>query len=127
LGQDNTEPRRIIAVSAQTCDWAGYKCDALQPANPFSESGRKYKILILAGHSGVATRAMSLLLTHEEPWCLDAFYGLDQEIAVMGSPLAAVIEVSYKRLSGHDGIGDEREIDAEPRSIRVRTALPLKA
>lgn len=95
--------------------------------NPFSESGRKHKILILAGHSGVSTRAMSLLLTHEEPWCLEAFYDLDQEIAVMGSPLAVVIEVNYKRLFGHDGIGDEREINAEPKSIRVRTALPLKA
>ena len=95
--------------------------------NPFSQSGRKNKILILAGHSGVATRAMSLLLTHEEPWCLDAFYDLDQEIAVMGDPLAVVIEVSYRRLLGHDGIGDEREINAEPKSIRVRSALPLKA
>jgi TIR domain len=95
--------------------------------NPFSQEGRKYKILILAGHSGVATRAMSLLLTHEEPWCLDAFYYLDQEIAVVGSPLAAVIEVSYRRLHGHDGFGDEREIKAESRSIRVRTVLPLKA
>jgi hypothetical protein len=93
--------------------------------NPFSQSDRKHKILILAGHSGVATRAMSLLLTHEEPWCLDAFYFLDQEIAVMGSPLAVVIEVSYKRLPGHDRIGDEREINAEHQSIRVRTALPL--
>lgn len=94
--------------------------------NPFSQSGRKNKILILAGHSGVATRAMSLLLTHEESWCLDAFYDLDQEIAVMGDPLAVVIEVRYRRLLGHDGIGDEREINAEPRSIGVRSALPLK-
>jgi hypothetical protein len=93
--------------------------------NPFSQSGRKHKILILAGHSGVATRAMSLLLTHEESWCLDAFYDLDQEIAVMGSPLAVVIEVSYKRGLSHDGIGDEREINAEPRSIRLRAALSL--
>jgi|HubBroStandDraft_5_1064220.scaffolds.fasta_scaffold62645_2 hypothetical protein len=95
--------------------------------NPFSQSGRKNKILILAGHSGVATRAMSLLLTHEEPWCLDAFYDLDQEIAVMGDPLAVVIEVNYRRLLGHDGIGDEREINAVPKSICVRSALPLKA
>jgi hypothetical protein len=95
--------------------------------NPFSQSDQKHKILILAGHSGVATRAMSLLLTNEEPWCLNAFYDLDQEIAVMGGPLAVVIEVSYKRLFSHDGIGDDREINAEPRSIRVCAALPLKA
>ena len=96
--------------------------------NPFSQSSHKHKILILAGHSGVATRAMSLLLTNEEQWCLDAFYDLDQEIALMGSPLAVVIEVSYQRLPGHEGgIGDEREISDEPGSICVRTALPLKA
>jgi TIR domain len=96
--------------------------------NPFSQSSHKHKILILAGHSGVATRAMSLLLTNEEPWCLDAFYDLDQEIALMGSPLAVIIEVSYQRLPGHEGgIGDEREISDEPGSIRVLTALPLKA
>jgi hypothetical protein len=95
--------------------------------NPFSRSGQKHKILILAGHSGIATRAMSLLLTHEEPWCLDAFFDLDQEIAMMGSPLAAVIEVSYKRTPGHDGIGDERVISTEHNSIRVRDAIVLKA
>jgi TIR domain len=96
--------------------------------NPFSQSNRKNKILILAGHSGVATRAMSLLLTNEDQWCLDAFFDLDQEIAVMGSPLAAVIEVSYRRLPGHGGsIGDEREISDEPKSICLRAALPLKA
>lgn len=95
--------------------------------NPFSRPGLKHKILILAGHSGVATRAMSLLLTNEEPWCLDAFFVLDQEIALMGSPLAAVIEVSYKRNPGHDGIGDERVISPESNSIRVRDAIVLKA
>jgi hypothetical protein len=58
---------------------------------------------------------------------LDAFYDLDQEIAVMGDPLAVVIEVNYRRLLGHDGIGDEREINAAPKSICVRSALPLKA
>jgi hypothetical protein len=95
--------------------------------NPFSRPGQKHKILILAGHSGVATRAMSLLLTNEEPWCLDTFFDLDQEIAVMGSPLAAVIEVSYKRTHEDGGIGDKRVISTELNSIRVRDVIALKA
>ncbi len=95
--------------------------------SPYAEPGLRQKILILAGHSGVATRAMSLLLTNEEPWCLDAFYQLDQEIAVMGGPLAAVIEVGYTRTRARDGLGDDRVINTHPESIRVRTVLPLKA
>ncbi len=94
--------------------------------NPYATPGRGHKILILAGHSGVATRAMSLLLTNEERWCLDAFYHLDQEIAVMGGPLAAVIEVSYFRTRGRDGLGDDRVINTHPGSIQVRSVLPLK-
>lgn len=95
--------------------------------NPFSEPAREHKILILAGHSGVATRAMSLLLTHEEPWCLDAFYGLDQEIAVMGDPLAAVIEVNFTRMPGHEKFGDDRDIPSRPGAIAVRGVIPLRA
>jgi hypothetical protein len=95
--------------------------------NPYSEPGGGHKILILAGHSGVATRAMSLLLTNEEEWCLDAFYHLDQEIAVMGGPLAAVIEVSYKRQQRRDGLGDDRVISTHSGSVRVCSVLSLKA
>jgi hypothetical protein len=94
--------------------------------NPYATPGRGHKVLILAGHSGVATRAMSLLLTSEDPWCLDAFYQLDQEIAVMGGPLAAVIEVSYFRTRGRDGLGDDRVINTQPGSIQVRRVLSLK-
>lgn len=95
--------------------------------NPYTTPGREHKILILAGHSGVATRAMSLLLTNEDPWCLDAFYQLDQEIAVMGGPLAAVIEVSYFRTRGRDAVGDDRVINTQPGSIKVRGVLSLRA
>jgi hypothetical protein len=95
--------------------------------NPYATPGRGHKMLILAGHSGVATRAMSLLLTNEDPWCLDAFYQLDQEVAVMGGPLAAVIEVSYFRTRGRDVLGDDRVINTLPGSIKVRSVLSLKA
>lgn len=93
--------------------------------NPFTEPGRVNKILILAGHSGVATRAMSLLLTNEERWCLEAFYDFDRKIAVMEQPLAAVVEVSYQRRWLGAGVGDDREIVTEPGSICVREVLPL--
>lgn len=95
--------------------------------NPFSEPASEHKILILAGHSGIATRAMSLLLTHEEPWCLDAFYGLDQEIAVMGDPLAAVIEANFTRVHGHEKFGDDRDIPSRSGAIIVRGVIPLRA
>jgi hypothetical protein len=95
--------------------------------SPYAAPGLRPKILILAGHSGVATRAMSLLLTNEDRWCLNAFYRLDQDIAVMDGPLAAVIEVSYNRTGGHDGRGDDRIINTHEGSIRVGSVLPLKA
>lgn len=95
--------------------------------NPFSDPIGEHKILILAGHSGLATRAMSLLLTHEEPWCLNAFYELDQEIAVMGDPLAAVIEANFTRMPGHEKFGDDRDIPSRPGAIIVRGVLPLRA
>jgi hypothetical protein len=63
---------------------------------------------------------MSLLLTYQETWCRDAFYGLDQEVAVMGDPLAAVIEANYTRTPGLENIGDDREILSQPGGFRVR-------
>jgi hypothetical protein len=94
--------------------------------NPYTAEGRRRKILILAGHSGVATQAMSLLITNEERWCLDAFYQLDQKIAFPGGPIAAVIEVSYKRMRGCQGVGDDRVINTNLGSIRVCSVLPLE-
>lgn len=93
--------------------------------NPFSELDKENKILILAGHSGVATRAMSLLLTNEEPWCLEAFYDFDRKIAVMDQPLAAVIEVGYQRRQPGPGVGDDREIVTELGDICVCEVFPL--
>jgi hypothetical protein len=65
--------------------------------NPFSDTPAKHKILVLAGHSGVATRSLSLLLTSEDDWCLKAFYTLDQDLAEISGPIAAVIKVRYRR------------------------------
>ncbi len=96
--------------------------------NPFSEPGNEHKILILAGHSGTATRAMSLLLTNEDPWCLEAFYVLEQQIAVMSGPIAAVIEVTCERVAGRDPkIGDDRMISSGEESIRVCATMALQA
>ena len=94
--------------------------------NPFCRPGGTEKILILAGHTGVSTRAMSLLLTEGEQWCLDEFYRLDQAIAVMSGPVAAVIRVNYSR-SRHDTlIGDFRDIPRRKGSITFETVFELR-
>lgn len=97
--------------------------------NPFSNAAPQNtnKILILAGHSGIATRAMSLLLTSEEQWCLDAFYDLDQKAVALEGSFAAVVEVQVHRNSriSSDTRGDNREILPRARAIRVRGVLPL--
>jgi hypothetical protein len=92
--------------------------------NPYSQKGAADKILILAGHTGVATRAMSLLLTESERWCLDAFYQLDRAIAIMRGPVAAVIEVRY--VDNKRAAGDGREIPSEPGMIAFKAAIELK-
>jgi hypothetical protein len=94
--------------------------------NPFFKLGPSHKILILAGHTGVSTRAISLLLTEEERWCLDEFYKLDQAIAVMRGPLAAVIEVNYARQSSGSRAGDGRSIPREPGRIVFKHAIELQ-
>jgi hypothetical protein len=98
--------------------------------NPFSrvsnEPDRKPdKILILAGHTGVATRGVSLLLTNEEPWCLDEFYKLDQEVAVLNGSFIAVVEVNFNRHPGDRTVGDDRFILDEPGKICFVAAMPL--
>jgi TIR domain len=89
--------------------------------NPFSPG---HKILILAGCTGVATRGMSMLLTDEESWCLDEFFELDQAIALMSGPIAAVIEVNYDQ--PFRTIGDGRSIPAEKGKIRFLEAIQLR-
>jgi hypothetical protein len=101
--------------------------------NPFSDEG--HKILILAGHSGVATRAMTLLLTSDEKCCLEAFYELDQQAAVISGPIAAVIEVSCRRKivvwpagkheqgDAQSMLGDDREIKSD--GIKVCRVIDL--
>jgi hypothetical protein len=96
--------------------------------NPFSDPSKNCKTLILAGHTGTATRAMSLLLTNEEPWCMEAFYALEQDFAVMSGPIAAVIEVKYERIPGRDPkFGDDRVINSDRENIRVCTTMALHA
>ena len=94
--------------------------------NPFSRPGGAEKILILAGHTGVSTRAMSLLLTESEQWCLDVFYRLDQSIAVMNSPIAAVVGVNYVRSGRDDLVGDSRDIARRHGSITFETVFELR-
>jgi hypothetical protein len=96
--------------------------------NPFSKMDVEVpkKILILAGHTGVSTRAISLLLTEEDDWCLDVFYELDQAIAVMSGPVAAIIEVNYVRLNRADSVGEDRSIPREPGRINFKAAVELR-
>lgn len=94
--------------------------------NPFCRPGGTEKILILAGHTGVSTRAMSLLLTESEPWCLDEFYRLDQAVAVMRGPVAAVIKVDYARRRTDALVGDFREIPRTKGSITFETVFELR-
>jgi hypothetical protein len=89
--------------------------------NPFSPG---HKVLILAGCTGVATLAMSMLLTGEESWCLDEFFELDRAIAPMSGPIAAVIEVNYDQRPL--GVGDGRSIRAENGKIRFLKAIQLQ-
>jgi hypothetical protein len=110
--------------------------------NPFSDTPAKHKILILAGHSGVATRSLSLLLTSEDDWCLKAFYKLDQDLAKISGPIAAVIKVRYRRKlrprpmpAGRaplgrgavedDQAGDDREIESTEGGIEVCRVIDL--
>ena len=90
--------------------------------NPFSQPPLKNKILILVGQTGVATRAMSLLLTNEDSWCLDEFYEFDQTLAVTPGAIAAVIEVQFSHL---DRAGDDRVIHESPGQIRFMNAVSL--
>lgn len=96
--------------------------------NPFSSPDARghNHILILAGHTGISTRAISMLLTEEEPWCLDEFYKLDQAVAVKMRPVAVVVEVNYVHLKPGDTVGDDRQIPPEPGSIRFVCAVELR-
>jgi hypothetical protein len=95
--------------------------------NPFSglDGGEPHQILILAGHTGLSTRAISLLLTEENAWCLDEFYKIDQEIAVKKRPVAVVVEVNYVHLYPGNTVGDDRQICREAGSIRFVRAIEL--
>ncbi len=137
-GPGEREGVRLFAggeMTFESTDTRSYGVMVVAP-NPFKPD---HRMLILAGHSGVATRAMSMLLTHEEPWCLAQFFDFDQQVGAMTDrsapgapppPFVAVVEANLTRVGRTDPTadrtGDDRQILTDGTGIRLCRVVPLR-
>lgn len=91
--------------------------------NPFARDKKEHKIIIFSGFTGVATYAISWLLTSSD--ALWEFFKIDQRFGSLNTDFEALVEVKYTYDIDGRSAGDRRQlISKEPVNVKAMVEIP---
>lgn len=93
--------------------------------NPFVSAGKKRKIMILSGYSGIATYAMAKLLTNEEKKYVEELSKLYEKYHSSEKTVQILIGTIFTTTSTIIGKGDNRTLDNDKTSIFYKEIITI--